>query len=115
MLDVKDISDALVVADSVIPQTDITISPLEKNNFFDSIDLRSSHYLSHVYRHQISTNQALTLIEELVSQYTQYDDDETSSTLASRYGEVVDALETLSYDDIEVVFKAVSEKGPEYR
>jgi len=115
LLNVNDITEALVIPDDVIPSTDLSGSPLQSNEFFDNIDLRRAHFLRDIYRYQATTNQIVTLLDESVADYSNFDTNSAESVLPSKYGEIVDAISTLDYDGIEQVFKSVSAKSQEHR
>ncbi|CAG2115506.1 unnamed protein product, partial [Medioppia subpectinata] len=115
LLDIKDITETHVIPEDVIPSTDLTNSPLQKNEFFDNIDLRRAHFLRDIYRYQSPVIQIITLLDECVADYSKSDTNTAESVLPSKYGEIIDALSTLDYEAIEQLFKTVFDKSEDHR
>ncbi|CAG2163742.1 unnamed protein product, partial [Oppiella nova] len=101
LLDIKNITETHVIPDDAIPSTDLSNSPLQKNEFFDNIDLRRAHFLRDIYRYQSPLTQIVTLLDETVSDYSKSDTNPADSVLPSKYGEIIDALSTLDYEGVE--------------
>jgi len=115
LLDIKNITETHVIPDDAIPSTDLSNSPLQKNEFFDNIDLRRAHFLRDIYRYQSPLTQIVTLLDETVSDYSKSDTNTADSVLPSKYGEIIDALSTLDYEGVEQVFTTVFDKSEDHR
>lgn len=115
LLSVNDIKESLVIPEDILSSTDLSNSPLQKNGFFDAIDLRRANFLKDIYRYEATHNQILSLLDETIADFPETDVNSTESVLPSKYGEIVDALSTLDYETIELIYKSAVEKSEEHR